>query len=190
MVDLAAKKDLELRVSYAGLSDAGGNLGHNLGRALFGNWAGPSASLTFAYEKPFANLSQRGQLEQRQALWQQRQIAAADLERRVRLDVLQTWVTLEQLLLQLEAARLSAQAARQSLENEMEKLRFGRSTLIDTIITEQRAVEAELAVVQAHLAVAQTLAKLRFDSGTLVEETAAGEYVVVGNLWSLPQVGR
>ncbi|MFN3413616.1 MAG: TolC family protein, partial [Thermoanaerobaculum sp.] len=149
VIDLAAKKDLDFKFHYAGLSDAGGNMGHNLGQAFFGNWAGPSAGLTFAYEKPFANLTQRGQLEQRQALWAQRQISAADAERRVRLDVLQTRITLEQLLAQLEAAKTSAQAARQAFENELEKFRFGRSTLIDTILTEQRAVEAELSVVQA-----------------------------------------
>ncbi len=190
VIDLAAKKDLDFKLHYAGLSDAGGNLGHNLSRALFGNWAGPSAGLTFAYEKPFANLSQRGQLEQRQALWWQRQISAADAERRVRLDVLQTRMTLEHLRAQLEAAEISAQAARQAFENELEKFRFGRSTLIDTILTEQRAVEAELGVVQAHFAVAQSLAKLRFDTGTLVEETPAGEYLVAGDLWALPRTQR
>lgn len=190
VIDLAAKKDLDFKIHYAGLSDAGGNMGHNLGRALFGNWAGPSAGLTFAYEKPFANLTQRGQLEQRQALWSQRQISAADAERRVRLDVLQTRITLEQLLAQLEAAQTSAHAARQAFENELEKFRFGRSTLIDTILTEQRAVEAELSVVQAHFAVAQTLAKLRFDTGTLVEETPAGAFVVAGDLWALPRTQR
>lgn len=190
VIDLAAKKDLDFKISYAGLSDAGGNMGHNLGRALFGNWAGPSASLSFAYEKPLANLTQRGQLEQRQALWAQRQISAADAERRVRLDVLQTCITLEQLLTQLEAAKVSAQAARQAFENELEKFRFGRSTLIDTILTEQRAVEADLTVIQAQFAVAQTLAKLRFDTGTLVEETPEGEYLVVGDLWALPRTQR
>lgn len=190
VIDLAAKKDLDFKIHYAGLSDAGGNMGHNLSRAFFGNWAGPSAGLTFAYEKPFANLTQRGQLEQRQALWSQRHISAADAERRVRLDVLQTRITLAQLLEQLEAAKTSAQAARQAFENELEKFRFGRSTLIDTILTEQRAVEADLTVIQAQFAVAQTVAKLRFDTGTLVEETAAGEYVVVADLWALPRTQR
>lgn len=190
VIDLAAKKDLDFKISYAGLSDAGGNMGHNLGRALFGNWAGPSASVSFAYQKPLANLTQRGQLQQREAVWAQRQISAADTERRVRLDVLQTRITLEQLLAQLEAAKTSAEAARQAFENELEKFRFGRSTLIDTILTEQRAVEAELSVIQAHFAVAQTLAKLRFDTGTLVEETAGGEFQVAGELWALPRVQR
>ncbi|MGC8917169.1 MAG: TolC family protein [Thermoanaerobaculum sp.] len=190
VIDLAAKKDLDFKVSYAGLSDAGGNMGHNLGRALFGNWAGPSAGLTFAYEKPVANLTQRGQMEQRQALWQQRQISAADLERRVRLDVVQTFVTLKQLLPQFEAAKTSARAAREAFDNELEKLRYGRSTLVDTILTEQRAVEADLGVIQAQFAAAQTLAKLRFDTGNLVEETPAGEFRVLADLFALPRAGR
>jgi hypothetical protein len=61
---------------------------------------------------------------------------------------------------------------------------------VDTILTEQRAVEAELGVIQAQFTVAQTLAKLRFDAGTLVEETPAGESRVVGNLFALPRTGR
>jgi len=190
VINLAAKKDVEVKLSYAGLADSGGNMGHNLGRAFFGNWAGPSASLGFSWEKPWGNYTQRGQLEQRQAAWAQRQISASDLERRVRLEVLQTAVTLPELLAQAEAARTSAQAAKQALEAEMEKFRYGRSTLIDTIITEQRAVEAELQVIATQAQLAQTVAKLRFDAGLLVEEGPEGQFRVAQELFRLPSGNR
>ncbi|NWF99643.1 MAG: TolC family protein [Thermoanaerobaculaceae bacterium] len=190
LVNLAAKKDVDVKLSYAGLSDAGGSMGHNLGEALFGNWAGPSASVGFNWEKPWDNSVQRGQLAQRAAAWAQKQITAADLERRIRLDVLQTALTLAELLPQWQAAQLSAAAARQAVENEMEKFRYGRSTLIDTIVTEQRAVEAELAVISTHVSLAQTLSKLRFDAGLLVEEEGEGQFRVATPLWSVPRVER
>jgi len=190
VINLAAKKDVDLKLSYAGLSDSGGNMGHNLGRALFGNWAGPSASLGFAWEKPWANLTQKGQLTQRSAAWAQKQIAAVDLARRVALDVLQSFGLLQEQLVQWQAAQTSAAAARQAVENEMEKFRYGRSTLIDTILTEQRAVEAELTVIGSHAALAQTLAKLRFDAGFLVEEQGEGRFRVAEPLWALPPVTR
>ncbi len=186
VVNLAAKRDVEVKLSYAGLSDAGGSMGHNLGEAVFGNWAGPSASVGYSWEKPWANLAQKGQLEQRAAAWAQRQIAAVDLERRIKLDVLQTLGTLQEQLAQWQAAQTSAAAARQAVDNEVEKLRYGRSTLIDTILTEQRAVEAELTLIGAQAAVAQTVAKLRFDAGLLVEQQADGSFRVAAPLFQLP----
>lgn len=190
VIDLAAKRDVDVKLSYAGLSDSGGNMGHNLGRAVFGNWAGPSAAVGYTWEKPVANLTQRGRLEQRTAAWAQRQIAAADLERRIKLDVLETAAILREALGQWDAAKISSAAARQAFENELEKFRYGRSTLIDTILTEQRAVEAELSVLSSHMAAAQTLAKLRFDLGVLVEEIPGERFRVVPDLWTLPHLFR
>lgn len=190
VINLAAKRDVEVKLFYAGLSDSGGNMGHNLGRAVFGNWAGPSASVGYSWEKPWANLTQKGQLEQRAAAWAQRQIAAVDLERRVKLDVLQTYGVLREQIAQWQAAQTAATAARQAFENELEKFRYGRSTLIDTILTEQRAVESDLTLIGAQAAVAQTLAKLRFDAGLLVEQQADGSFRVAAPLFQLPSPTR
>ncbi len=187
-IDLAAVRDLEVKVSYAGLADEGGSVHHNVSRALFGNWTGPSGRLGYTFEKPFANNAQLGSLAQRAAALRQRMIAAAELERSVRLDVVQTTATLRQAVAQLEAARTAAASYRQAVENEMEKLRYARATLIDAILTEQRAVEAELAVVAAERSVAELLVKLRFDTGTLVETVGEGDFRVVGDPLALPAI--
>ncbi len=188
-IDLASKRDLEVRVWYSGLHDTGGSVWDGVGDTLAGNWTGPSARVAFQWEKPFANDVQVGRFEERAAIARQRAIAARDLERTIRARVVQSVGMLRQAVAQLAAARSALEAYREAFRNEMEKLRYGRSTLIDTILTDQRTVQAELTVVSAERTVAQLLAQLRYETGTLVERQEDGTFRVAAAPLAPPPAG-
>jgi outer membrane protein len=187
VIDLAPDASLDINVSYSG-SHYGGSLWDGLDGAFFGNWTGPSAKVGLTYNKPFANNTQRGRLEEKGAILRQRAITTQDLARTIRASVVQDLAVLEEAVRQLALYQRSAQFYRESVSNELEKLRYGRSTLINTITTEQREVQAKLALVSSEQQVARSLAQLRFDSGFLVLETAAGEFVSYTDITSLPSV--
>ncbi len=187
VIDLAPDASLDINVSYSG-SHYGGSLWDGLDGAFFGNWTGPSAKVGLTYNKPFANNTQRGRLEEKGAILRQRAITTQDLARTIRASVVQDLAVLEEAVRQLELYQRSAQFYRESVSNELEKLRYGRSTLINTITTEQREVQAKLALVSSEQQVARSLAQLRFNSGFLVSETAAGEFVSYTDITSLPNV--
>lgn len=187
VIDLAPDARLDINVSYSG-SHYGGSLWEGLDGAFFGNWTGPSAKVGLTYNKPFANNAQRGNLAEKAAILRQRAITTQDLARTIRANVVQDIAVLEEAVRQLDLYQKSAQFYRESVSNELEKLRYGRSTLIDAITTEQREVDARLALVSSEQQVARSLVQLRFDSGFLVSETGAGEFVSYTNVTSLPNL--
>ncbi len=55
-----------------------------------------------------------------------------------------------------------------TIDSEIQRFQLGEETLIDTITTEQQQTDARLALVTALQNVAQLIAELRFQTGTLV----------------------
>lgn len=136
-------------------------------------WVGPSFTLSMNYEKPLGNNAARGRLTSREAERRQQQILVGDLRRQVRLGVTRTAQALLQALGRLEQALNAAKYYDETVKSEFQLFRAGESTLIDSILTEQQQTEAELAVVAARQEVANQLAQLRFETGTLVSAGAA-----------------
>src|SRR5688500_9582911 len=114
----------------------------------------PSWSIDAFVEKPFGNRAARGRLLQAEALVSQRRISAADLERQIRLGVVRAAATLAEAIDQLARAEEAAASAEQTVQSEIEKLRLGETTLIDSILTEQQRTSAQLAAIAARFQVA------------------------------------
>jgi outer membrane protein TolC len=138
------------------------------------------------YEKPLGNNAARGRLTSREAERRQQQILLGDLRRQVRLGVTRTAQALLEALGRLEQAQNAAKYYDETVKSEFQLFRAGESTLIDSILTEQQQTEAELAVVAARQEVANLLAQLRFETGTLVSAGAAP----VPNVVTPPPAGR
>jgi hypothetical protein len=64
------------------------------------------------------------------------------------------------------------------------------STLIDTLLTEQRLTEALLFRTLTRQQYARLLAQLRFDTGTLIVTEDDGGMVIEENLLTLPSAGQ
>lgn len=184
-IDLAPITNLNFDFFYKGLHEDANPL-QGLDGALFGNWVGPSGKVGLMVEKPFANNTQLGRLAQQNAIYRQQAISSVDLERVIKANVVLAEGQLREALIQLQRTRESIDLYRQTYDNELEKLRFGSSTIIDTILTEQRLTDAGQSWVSAGLRYAQILAQLRYESGTLITEGAGGKMVNADSLVTLP----
>lgn len=184
----AARHDLRDRLDLA-LSLSANALGEKSFSEAIDRWTGPSGSIALAYEKQVGNRSALGLLGQQEALHRQRQISATDLERTIRIAVVQTLGSLEQAIVRLEQAEASARYFQETIDAEVEKLKAGASTIIDTILTEQQRTSADLSVLAARQQVATLIAQLAFEAGLLVEQRGDSGSVHVERLTSLPAPG-
>lgn len=184
VTDLRPRLDLTLG---AWLVSRGEN---SLSEAIDHTASSPSWKTAAAFEKPLGNRSARGRLLQSEALVHRRQISVADLERQIRIAVVQTLGSLAESVEQLRHAEAGALAAQRTIDTELEKLKLGETTLIDAILTEQQRTNALLAVVFARFQVATLVNQLRFETGTLVENAASGNRVSRESLLTPPAGGR
>ena len=159
--NLASRFDVSLGTWYTALGEGSG--GQTLDR-----WVGPSGSIALDYEKPFGNNTQEGLLLQAEADAAQRRIARLDLERRVRLAVVETAGSLQQAVIAVQQARAARDFYQATIESEMRRLSAGDSTLIDVVLTQQQQIDTLLTLIQAEQQLAQRLARLRFETGGLV----------------------
>ncbi len=177
--DLADRLDLQLGVSAGALGE--GSFSEAIDR-----WTGPSGAIAIAYERDLGNHSRQGRLGQRESLVRQREISAGDLDRGIRIGVVQTLRSLEESVARLIESEAAAGFFQETIDAEFEKLRAGASTLIDALLTEQQRTSADLALLSARQQVAVLLAQLRFETGTLVEGEEGGGSVWVERLTTLP----
>ena len=173
-IDLRPEVDLELEVSANSIEEDS-NIDTALNGVTTGDWTTPSGKVSVSVDWAFANRVDRGRREQSGALLALREISARDIERTIRSDVV---LALENLRYAGEEMRQSSTAVaeyREVIAAELEKLRLGTSTVIDTILTEQRLTDALLSEAAARQRFWQLLAELRFATGTLVEHGADGD---------------
>lgn len=177
--DLASRLDLALSLSTAAI-----------GEESFGNavdrWTGPNGSFALAFDKSLGNNGQEGRYAQNEALVRQREISAIDLDRRIRIAVVEILRSLEEASAGLAAAEAAAGHFQTTVDAEFEKLGLGASTLIDAILTEQQKTGSDLAVIAGQQQVALLLARLRFETGTLIDWNADGGRFAPEALVTLP----
>jgi outer membrane protein TolC len=137
-------------------------------------------------EWPFANNQQEGRLLQASSRNDRQSIATEELARRIRSSVVELVTTLQQTVTQARFSETAASKYQESLDAEIELYRAGSSTLINTLLTEQRLTEARLSRVTVQQLYAQLLAQLRFVTGTLVSASEEGAMVEESSLVTLP----
>jgi len=152
-------------------------------------WTGPNGSLKVNFEKPMGNNQALGRLQQAQAQLRQSEIRSGDLERTIRLNVVQTVESLREAIARLRDAEDAARYYQETIDGELEKLKVGESTLVDSITTEQQRTSALLGLVDAKQQVAVLLAQLRFDTATIFAEGSDRTAVTLDELTTLPAVG-
>jgi len=170
---LKPRLDLLLVPTWTGLvqgSGAGDYFG-SLGR----NVPGAGARLGFSLIWPTFNRSARGAQVETEAFRRQTELLIDLLSRTVGADVPSALQAVESSALQAEKASEAVLLFERAVVNEEKKLRAGTSTLIDLISQRDRLTAARQTEVAARLALAQALARLRFETGTLLaSEAGAG----------------
>jgi outer membrane protein TolC len=147
------------------------------------DWVGPSVSLGLQFELPFGNNTLRGQAVQQSAGARQRGISLADLRRQVQLEVLRVAAAVSEAASRVQQAEVAAKLYQDTVDAEIERFKVGETTLIDTLQSEQQLTDAQITLASARRDLAQLVAELRFQTGTLLP----GMAVAGSNLVSLPQ---
>lgn len=164
--------DLEVGVSYAKVSESGrrfpwiGNVGQ-LQR-------GPSVGARLNYQFPLQNTSARGVVRERDAVLDQLTIQRQDLATAVASGIDLALQSLASNAAQLKVAQEALSLYEQAVRQEIIKQRNGISTLIDVINIETRFINARTNYLQTQLAYANAIAKLRFETGTLLPAGTPG----------------
>jgi outer membrane protein TolC len=165
--NLSARFDVSGGTWYTALDEG-------TGPEALDRWVGPSGRIALDYEKPLGNNVARGQLIQAEADLAQRRIAQLDLDRQIRLSVVEAAGSLQQAAQSVQQAQAAVSFYQLTIESMMRLLQTGDARLIDALTTQQQQTDAMLAAVFAQQELAQRLARLRFQTGSLLVD---GKYV-------------
>jgi outer membrane protein len=176
--------DLVFAPSYNGFA-AGVGL-PNFFYPFFRNVPGASFSLGLDLTWPTANRTARGLLEQALATRREAALAADLLAKEIGAEVPAALEAVVRDAAQLERSTLAVRLFERAVENEEKKLRAGTSTLLDVITQRDRLTAARQGEVQAHLALAQALLDLRFETGTLVAGAGGAAHLSYADLATVP----
>jgi outer membrane protein len=179
-LDLRPVLDLTAGAGYGRLADSG------FDDVLSSSLDGPSAFASVEYQRPLGNRAARGALVEQEAELEGRRVRLADLDRTIRSNVAGAWAELADTIAALERADQAVEFAEQAIAAEVELFRIGSSTLIDTLLTEDRRTAALLTRIDLRLQYALLLTRLRFESGTLLRPTEGGFEVDGDDLVTLP----
>ncbi len=165
--ELRSRMDVSADLGYTGALP--GNGVERLFRPFYGSLSGWSAGVEVSYTPGAMDRAARGRAAQRRALLEQSGLAADELlrevESAVRVAASAAEHSRQELGISEEAARLYVT----SLDSEKEKFRLGMSTLFEVLQAEDGLTSARVQRIGARLRYAQAVARLRFESGTLLE---------------------
>lgn len=175
--DLAKPRlDVQVGLAHTKVSDGGG-------RYLFLGAPGrtgsaPSLFARLILELPVQNNSANGAVRERAAILSELSIRQRDLDDGIASALESAVRAVASSRVQLDAAREALAMYEQAVAQEIIKQKNGISTLIDVINTEARFVNARINLLQARLAHASALARLRLESGTLLPATAGERFTL------------
>jgi outer membrane protein TolC len=168
--------DLNLSVGYAGALEKDG-VGPYFA-ALGSNVPGVNGGVGLSLALPVSNTAQEADRDLKRSIYEQAMILERDLERQLPLAVVGA---LEDLRLSRSALTASNEAVKQfgqALSDQRDKLHEGVGTVIDTVLTEQLLITAELNRTANQLRFAAALAKVFFEMGALPANENAAPVVV------------
>ncbi len=136
-------------------------------RAMGDHWA-PTFAISLKFELPFGNRSAQGRMIQAQQTLRQDQVRSANLGRVIDENVAQLLGASRHAAAEVQSRTRAVEAQEATWRVSLELRAAGEQTLIDLITTEQNLTSARLALVQAQRDFETNLARLRFETGTLV----------------------
>ena len=163
---LQPQLDLVFTPSYTGLVQ--GSEADSFFSPLYRNVPGASSSLSLSLSWPTLNSRARGNLAQIDEAREQSALLEELISRQIGANVPIALDAVARGAQQLERATEAVRLFERAVENEEKKLRAGTSTLIDVISQRDRLTSARQSQVASHLALAVAIARLRFETGTLL----------------------
>lgn len=136
-------------------------------RSVRAEWQ-PFVQTSISLRMPFGNNAAKGRFGQARASLSQSQIRLADVDRRIRANVVGIRGVVEQASRALARAEEALGFQRTTHQGTLERFRSGDVTLIDTLTTEEDLTQGQIQLAQAWLGYVSVLARLRFEQGMLV----------------------
>jgi outer membrane protein TolC len=133
----------------------------------------PEFELGVGFNFPPANHTKKGALISAQANLDKSILSMESVSRSIASDILVSVDTLKELDQQITNAEISVTYYTKSLNDLRERLRLGAATLFDTIQAEQLLTTAATSAVSARASLAEEIAKLRFETATLISKDVA-----------------
>lgn len=181
---LLHRLDLNLSGGYSGLEEGTGVDDYLAG--LNQNISGGNFLAAVRYEWPFFNSTARGRYLQADASRGQARIRVYDLERTISSQVEVAASALRQSALEVARSKEAVDYYTRAVSGEKEKLKLGMSTFIDVIDIEDRLLATELSYIAGQQRYAIALARLRFETGTLIASEEEKSSVALEKLLSVP----
>ncbi len=128
----------------------------------------PFATVKLTIGLPLRLNTFRGRAAQAQASMQRTDIQAQDLSRTIRQNITNEVGSLGLLAGAVQQQQASVDASQKTLDGALQRFQQGEVTLIDTLLTEQNLTQDRLALVQAWQQYLSELARLKFETGTLI----------------------
>jgi outer membrane protein TolC len=180
---------LRPRLDFSGRISANTIAETSLSKTVDG-WVAPGWQAGLQFEKQVGNNAAKGRVLQAEADLAQRTINASDLDRNIKANVVSLVASVktagEQVARLDEAVRLYGQ----TIDAETERYRGGQSSLLDTIVTQDLQTNALITWAGARQQLASLLAKLRFETGTLVESRGDLNVVRSEDLVTVPPTAK
>lgn len=164
---LLPRLDLSMGLGYQGLSSDRG-VGGALS-SLYRNVPGLDASVQLSYELPLASLAARGDALRSEAAYDQVRIREAELVHQISSGVRVAHAALRHGRDALLASRAAVALSREAVENEKRKFQLGMSTLFDVILAEDALTNARLGEIAGQQAYAVAIARLRYETGAIID---------------------
>ncbi len=182
---LKPKLNLTLSAGYSGLSEdeAYSSYYRSLGDGVYGLNAVGSLNLEF----PPANTAARGQVAASRAALQQSKIVLTETQRQVLLGVSSAVRELRASAQQVRLAREAVASYQRAVQDERLKLKLGTSTILAVIQVEDQLTSALLNEADARQRLATAVARIRYETGTLITGDPTAARFSVGSITTPPQ---
>jgi outer membrane protein TolC len=136
-------------------------------RALTGRYE-PYVTASFVLQLPFGNHAAKGRLMQAQSALSAATIDVDDLNRTITQRVIAAAEALRRSAAEIERWQSTAASDEQTLNSMLQRFQIREATLIDTLTTEEALTADRLQLIRQQQIYYSTLARLKFESGALV----------------------
>jgi outer membrane protein len=143
-------------------------------RSITGRWE-PFVFASMTIDLPLGNRGARGRLQQSEASLQQAEIQLVNLERTARENLVATDGALRRAAEAVADLRVAIEAGGRTLDTTLAQFEIGEVTLADTLRTEEEVLADRIELIGYLQSFYQTLARLRFEAGTLVSFDLEGD---------------
>ena len=176
--------DLSLRFGYSGM-DKGYDWSDYV--SAFGNHIpGISYLATLDMTWPYQQLSSKGSMMQKQALFDKQKIITKHIERTIRSQVKLAISSIQNSIQEIQKNSMVIQTYQIVVNNEKTKFQLGLSTILDLITTEDHLFNAKRREIASKLKFAKAISKLRFETSSLISFKNDQAIISLEQLITLP----